>query len=73
MGHYYVIAGRKIANHHLVLGMLAGYGAIGYSVFGRKSATPVDTTMPAIKASSADEENFIREFIKAAEADEAKH
>ncbi|KAI8321347.1 hypothetical protein GQ54DRAFT_185930 [Martensiomyces pterosporus] len=68
MGGYFNIAGRQIATHHLVLGVLAGYG------LAIKAALPKTdkTQQPPISASSDEETKFIQEFLKAAEADEKK-
>ncbi|KAJ2741502.1 hypothetical protein GGI20_005144 [Coemansia sp. BCRC 34301] len=66
MGGYFVIAGRKVATHHLVLGVLASYGLVFKAVMPK-----VDKTQPPlIKASSDEESRFIQDFIKAAEAED---
>ncbi|KAJ2401651.1 hypothetical protein GGI23_001253 [Coemansia sp. RSA 2559] len=68
MGGYYTIAGRKVATHHVVLGMLATYG------IGIKAALPkTDKTQhPPINAASEDEGKFVQEFLKAFENEEKK-
>lgn len=68
MGGYFNIAGRKIANHHMVLGMLAIYG------LGIKAALPKQdkTQPPPINASTNEESKFIQDFLKAAEAEDKK-
>ncbi|KAJ2868602.1 hypothetical protein GGI22_000783 [Coemansia erecta] len=68
MGGYYTIAGRKVATHHVVLGMLATYG------IGIKAALPkTDKTQhPPINAASEDEGKFVQEFLKAFEGEEKK-
>ncbi|KAJ2719722.1 hypothetical protein GGI07_005046 [Coemansia sp. Benny D115] len=70
MAGYFTIAGRKVATHHLVLGVLAGYGLVF------KAAVPKTdkTVSPPINASSDEESKYIQEFLKSAEAEEkAKH
>ncbi|KAI9500665.1 hypothetical protein GGI25_004532 [Coemansia spiralis] len=68
MGGYFNIAGRKVANHHIVLGVLATYG------LGIKAALPKTdkTQQPPINASSEDEGKFIQDFLKSMEAEEKK-
>ncbi|KAJ2256018.1 hypothetical protein GGI13_001347 [Coemansia sp. RSA 455] len=68
MGGYFNIAGRKVATHHLVLGVLATYGVIFKAVMPKTDKTQP----PPIKASSDEESRFIQDFIKAAEAEEKK-
>ncbi|KAJ2614779.1 hypothetical protein H4S08_001539 [Coemansia sp. RSA 1365] len=67
MGHF-TIAGRQIATHHMVLGVLAAYG------LGVKAAIPKKdkTQAPPINASSAEEGEFVQQFLKAFEAEEKK-
>ncbi|KAJ1796094.1 hypothetical protein LPJ59_003959 [Coemansia sp. RSA 2399] len=68
MGGYFNIAGRKVATHHMVLGVLAMYG------IGIKAALPkTDKTQhPPINAASEDEGKFVQEFLKSIEAEEKK-
>ncbi|KAJ1833244.1 hypothetical protein IWW55_003960 [Coemansia sp. RSA 2706] len=68
MGGYFNIAGRKVATHHLVLGVLASYG------LGIKAAlpNPDKTQAPPINASSAEEGEFVQQFLKAFEEEENK-
>ncbi|KAJ2489221.1 hypothetical protein IWW37_004147 [Coemansia sp. RSA 2050] len=68
MGGYFNIAGRKIAAHHLVLGVLATYGVVLKAVIPKTDKTQP----PPINASSDEESRFIQDFIKAAEAEEKK-
>ncbi|KAJ2840604.1 hypothetical protein FBU31_000276 [Coemansia sp. 'formosensis'] len=68
MAGYFNIAGRKIATHHLVLGVLASYGLVFKAVMPKTDKTQP----PPIKASSDEESRFIQDFIKAAEAEEKK-
>ncbi|PSK34112.1 hypothetical protein C1H76_1189 [Elsinoe australis] len=67
----YDLLGRKVGSHHLaiaVLGTLFGGVYIGTRGGGKKA-----TQAPPIQAQSKDEENFIQDFLKEAEAKEAKH
>ncbi|KAJ1851665.1 hypothetical protein GGH12_004129 [Coemansia sp. RSA 1822] len=68
MGAYFNIAGRKVATHHLVLGVLAAYGV------GIKAALPKTdkTQAPPINASSTEEGDFVKQFLKAFDEEEAK-
>ncbi|KAJ1664069.1 hypothetical protein EV178_004440 [Coemansia sp. RSA 1646] len=68
MGGFYTIAGRKVATHHMVLGMLGLYG------LGIKAALPkTDKTQnPPINAANEDEGKFVQEFLKSFEAEEKK-
>ncbi|KAJ1726890.1 hypothetical protein LPJ61_004892 [Coemansia biformis] len=68
MGGHFTIAGRKIATHHIVLGMLATYG------IGIKMALPSTdkTKQPPINASSTEEGEFVQQFLKAFEEEEKK-
>ncbi|KAK8188391.1 hypothetical protein HDK77DRAFT_485055 [Phyllosticta capitalensis] len=71
MVQYYQIAGRKVGSHVLALTVLGSlFGGIALATGGSK-AKKVDNT-PPINASSKDEENFIKEFLKEAEG-EKKH
>ncbi|KAI9320709.1 hypothetical protein BX666DRAFT_1851330 [Dichotomocladium elegans] len=65
MAGHYVIAGKAVPNHLIAIGFLSAYAAVG-GYFALKPKAPQPAT-PPIKASSADEENFIKEFLKAAE------
>ncbi|KAJ1894440.1 hypothetical protein GGI09_008386, partial [Coemansia sp. S100] len=51
MGGYFNIAGRKVATHHLVLGVLATYGVVFKAVMPKTDKTQP----PPIKASSDEE------------------
>ncbi|KAI8054453.1 hypothetical protein BDF22DRAFT_679176 [Syncephalis plumigaleata] len=67
MGGYYIVAGRKIANEYLSLGVL---GTIAAGVTWAKMASARKNDIkngPPIVASSSDEESFIRQFLAAAE------
>lgn len=71
MVQYYQIAGRKVASHVLSMTVLgAVFGGITLATGGSK-AKKADN-IPPINASSKDEENFIKEFLKEAEG-EKKH
>ncbi|KAG9287001.1 hypothetical protein G9A89_022965 [Geosiphon pyriformis] len=70
----YVIAGRHIPTQYLTL---ATWGTIGLGVYAfsrRAKANAPDplTSSPPINASSPEEEDFIKEFIKNAEAEDKK-
>ncbi|KAG0303449.1 hypothetical protein BGZ98_006640 [Dissophora globulifera] len=68
MGAEYIVFGRAVPTYKLAL---ATYALIGTPVvamnMGKKEAP-----MAAIKATSQDEEAFIREFIRSAEDDQTK-
>ncbi|KAJ2785209.1 hypothetical protein H4R18_000660 [Coemansia javaensis] len=68
MGGYFTIAGRKIATHHLVLGVLATYG------LGISAALPKTdkTKQPPINASSSEEDAFVQQFLKSVEEENNK-
>ncbi|KAI9266679.1 hypothetical protein BDA99DRAFT_506414 [Phascolomyces articulosus] len=70
MGGHYVIAGKAVSNHLIAMGFLGAYAAAG-AYFALKPKAPQPAT-PPIKAGSADEEAFIKEFLKAAESDDSK-
>ncbi|KAF7724799.1 hypothetical protein EC973_000756 [Apophysomyces ossiformis] len=70
MAGHYVIAGKAIPNHLIAIGFISAYAAAGIG-FSMKPKAPQPAT-PPIKASSADEEEFIRQFLKEAEAEEKK-
>ncbi|KAJ1851466.1 hypothetical protein LPJ57_007828 [Coemansia sp. RSA 486] len=69
MGGYFNIAGRKVATHHLVLGVLAGYGV------AIKAALPSTdkTQSPPINPASKEEGDFVANFLKSVEAEENKN
>ncbi|KAJ1658808.1 hypothetical protein IWQ61_002010 [Dispira simplex] len=50
----------------------AGFGLLGYGVKKAFSGPPTANNLPPIISSSKEEENFIKEFLKLAEADDAK-
>ncbi|KAI7859035.1 hypothetical protein BDC45DRAFT_475728 [Circinella umbellata] len=70
MAGHYVIAGKAVSNHIIAMGFLGAYAAAG-AYFALKPSAPQPAT-PPIKASSADEEAFIKEFLKSAEANDNK-
>ncbi|CAO1636647.1 unnamed protein product [Sympodiomycopsis kandeliae] len=76
----YTIAGKKILNEHMVLGIFGLYGIGGYLATrggGEKKATASGvnatagpkTNHPEFNASSSDEESFIKQFLAEAEGD----
>ncbi|KAJ1919809.1 hypothetical protein H4219_001718 [Mycoemilia scoparia] len=67
-GNFYMIAGRKVPAHYLVIGLLGTYGGL-ISAFIPKTDK---TAPPPIKASSDDELKFVQDFLKAAEAEDKK-
>ncbi|ORX93597.1 hypothetical protein K493DRAFT_408342 [Basidiobolus meristosporus CBS 931.73] len=77
MGGYYVIAGKKILNEYLAIGTLVGLGASVYAATkytgSKKPETPIaDKPLPTVDT-TVDEEDFINEFIKAAESEQTKN
>ncbi|KAJ1963304.1 hypothetical protein IWQ62_003257 [Dispira parvispora] len=50
----------------------ASMGLLGYGVKRAISGPPAANDLPPITSSSKEEENFIKEFLKLAEADDAK-
>lgn len=66
----YNIAGAKIGSHYLAMATLAL--TFGGSYYAMSGPSKKQTTTPPIKAQSADEESFIKEFLKNAEAEEKK-
>ncbi|KAI8993497.1 hypothetical protein BDB01DRAFT_776478 [Pilobolus umbonatus] len=71
MGGYYTIAGKQVPFHQLSMFFIGAYALTG-AYFIMKPSAPQPAT-PPIQASSADEESFIREFLKNAEAEEKKN
>ncbi|KAG0166691.1 hypothetical protein DFQ28_006960 [Apophysomyces sp. BC1034] len=67
MAGHYVIAGKAIPNHLISIGFISAYAAAGVAFTMRPKAAQPAT--PPIKASSTDEEAFIREFLKQAETE----
>ncbi|KAG0166639.1 hypothetical protein DFQ28_007151 [Apophysomyces sp. BC1034] len=70
MAGHYVIAGKAVPNHLIAIGFITAYTVAGVG-FSMRPKAPQPIT-PPIKASSTDEEEFIRQFLKQAEADEKK-
>ncbi|KAI7865968.1 hypothetical protein BDF14DRAFT_1819750 [Spinellus fusiger] len=70
MAGHYVIAGKKVPFYVLSIGFISAYAVagIGYSM----KPKPAQAATPPIKASSSDEEAFIKQFLAEAEAGE-KH
>nr|POE87992.1 atp synthase subunit k, mitochondrial [Quercus suber] len=70
MVQYYQIAGQKVGSHYLSIGVLTTmFAGIYLATSGKKQITPAK---PAINASSRDEENFIQQFLKEADAKDGK-
>ncbi|KAG0231254.1 hypothetical protein BGW42_000356 [Actinomortierella wolfii] len=70
MGASYVVFGRAIPTYQLALATYALVATpVVISKFGKKPAAATN----AVQASSKDEEDFIREFVRAAEEGEPKN
>ncbi|KAI9677727.1 MAG: hypothetical protein M1829_002499 [Trizodia sp. TS-e1964] len=71
---YYTIAGRQFGSHVLAMATLGTMATIGLVSQAGGAKKTKDST-PPINATNADEETFIRDFLKNAEADDkrAKH
>ncbi|PWN28580.1 hypothetical protein BDZ90DRAFT_231564 [Jaminaea rosea] len=78
----YNIAGVKVLNEHLALGIFGLYGLGGYLAMrggDKKTATPASkggltqTNGPPLNAASSEEESFIKQFMKEAEGDKNAH
>ncbi|KAJ1904260.1 hypothetical protein IWQ60_005641 [Tieghemiomyces parasiticus] len=67
----YNILGQFIKSEYLVIATFATVGGLTYSVKKSMAGAPNKENIPPIVASSQEEENFIKEFIKAAEADDS--
>ncbi|CAO1633456.1 unnamed protein product [Jaminaea pallidilutea] len=73
----YTIAGKKILNEHLALGILGSLGVGGWYATrdgGDKKAGATagpKTNSPPIVASNSEEENFIKQFLAEAEGDKS--
>ncbi|CAB4403922.1 unnamed protein product [Rhizophagus irregularis] len=70
MGGSYLIAGRNVSSHYLAITTLATVGLGAFAISKRIKSKKPNT--PPINASSADEEAFIKEFLKHAEEEEKK-
>ncbi|KAF3941267.1 hypothetical protein ABW19_dt0200065 [Dactylella cylindrospora] len=69
---YYTIAGRQVGSHVLSIATLGV--AFGLPFLFTSGGSKKAPTTPPIQASSKEEESFIQEFIKQAEAEgKAKH
>ncbi|KAK2739571.1 hypothetical protein FQN57_006533 [Myotisia sp. PD_48] len=64
----YTIMGRQFGSHVLAMAVL---GTTGAGIFLALPKRQDKTQSPPISASSKDEEKFIQEFMKAAEAESA--
>ncbi|KAG8631683.1 hypothetical protein KVT40_000823 [Elsinoe batatas] len=67
----YQLLGRQVGSHHLAIAVLSTM--FGGVYLGTRGGGKKTTQAPPIQASSKDEENFIQEFLKEAEAKPAKH
>ncbi|KAE8451657.1 hypothetical protein EG329_003114 [Mollisiaceae sp. DMI_Dod_QoI] len=70
MVQMYTIAGRQIGSHYLAMGVLTLL--FGGSALATGGSAAKKTQGPPINAQSPDEESFIKDFLKSAEADEKK-
>ncbi|KAK0101238.1 hypothetical protein ONS95_006417 [Cadophora gregata] len=70
MVQMYTIAGRQFGSH--VLAMITLGALFGGTALSMGGSTAKKTQGPPINASSPDEESFIKDFLKNAEADEKK-
>ncbi|KOS12669.1 hypothetical protein Malapachy_0391 [Malassezia pachydermatis] len=61
----YTIAGMKVLNEHLVLGVFGTIGLAAYAATrgGSKQSAPKAATEVPLNASSPDEEAFIKQFL----------
>ncbi|KAF2236919.1 hypothetical protein EV356DRAFT_530436 [Viridothelium virens] len=66
----YTVFGRQVGSHVLAMGVLGTLFAGGFYA-GSGSKKPSEQS-PPINATSKDEENFIQEFLKNAEAEDNK-
>ncbi|KAN0096429.1 Protein of unknown function (DUF2611) domain containing protein [Hyaloscypha variabilis] len=66
----YNIAGRQVGSHVLAMLTLGALGGLSATFMGGSAAKK--TQGPPINAQSPDEESFIKDFLKNAEADEKK-
>ncbi|CAO3668502.1 unnamed protein product [Umbelopsis vinacea] len=70
MAGHYVIAGKAVPNHILAMSFIGAYAALGvWATSGSSKPKPAE---PPIKASSSDEEAFIKEFLAKAESEDKK-
>ncbi|KAF9109490.1 hypothetical protein BGX27_007568 [Mortierella sp. AM989] len=69
MGAEYIVFGRAIPTYKLAL---ATYAAVATPIVAMKLGKK-EAPINAIQAASQDEEDFIREFVKAAEEDQTKN
>ncbi|KAG8905614.1 hypothetical protein FRB99_008560 [Tulasnella sp. 403] len=71
----YQIAGRAVKSEYLALGTLLSTGFLAYASTGgsKKSAATVSAKPAPISVgdASSDEQDFIRQFVEAAEKEEA--
>jgi len=65
----YNIFGRQIGSHYLAMAVLGSITAVTFAALGGGSAAKKEQG-PPINASNPDEEKFIRDFLKNAEAGE---
>ncbi|EGP87458.1 unnamed protein product [Zymoseptoria tritici ST99CH_1A5] len=68
---YYELFGQKVGSHILAIGTLTTLFAGTWAMTGGSKKSPIQNA-PQIQASSKDEENFIQQFLKEAEADNKK-
>ncbi|KAK9464850.1 hypothetical protein V1512DRAFT_267331 [Lipomyces arxii] len=66
----YTILGRVFQPHQLAIATLGSAGLLVFALTGGKKAE--STTMPPINASSPEEEDFVKTWLKSLEAEEKK-
>jgi len=70
----YQIAGRAIKSEYLALGTLVSTGLLAYaSTRGNKKAAPSPSAPISLPDASTDEQDFVKQFVAAAEKEDAKH
>lgn len=70
MVQYYTVAGRQVGSHILAMTVLGTTGFLSW--LATRGGGKQQQKTPPIQASTKDEENFIQEFIKQAEAEDSK-
>ncbi|KAK9455499.1 hypothetical protein V1511DRAFT_497908 [Dipodascopsis uninucleata] len=71
MGAAYQIFGRSVKPHQLSLATLGSAALLVAALSGGKKSEP-KSTLPPINASSPEEEDFVKTFLKSIESEESK-
>ncbi|KAI9750446.1 MAG: hypothetical protein M1815_001775 [Lichina confinis] len=66
----YTVFGRQVGSHYLSMATLGTTFGLSYLALRKKS--PAKEQTPATQASNSDEEAFIKEFLRSAEAEGTK-